>query len=140
MLAQELRKPVIKKFKERKVYLRLRDLAADLAEIILLSSFNRGVKYLFCVINVCTKYVWVKILMNKKVETVLDGFIKIVNKYKRKPNKLWIVQWRAVYNNTMHKWYDDNDVLIYSKYNEGKSVVAKGFVRNSNCKIDKNDS
>ena len=92
MLAQELRKPVIKKFKERKVYLRLRDLAADLAEIILLSSFNRGVKYLFCVINVCTKYVWVKILMNKKVETVLDGFIKIVNKYKRKPNKLWIVQ------------------------------------------------
>lgn len=47
MLAQELLKPVIKKFKQRKVYLRLKDLAADLAEIILLSSFNRGVKYLF---------------------------------------------------------------------------------------------
>ena len=40
----------------------------------------------------------------------------------------------------MHKWYENNDVLIYSKYNEGKLVVAKRFVRNSNCKIDKNDS
>ena len=40
----------------------------------------------------------------------------------------------------MHKWYENNDVLIYSKYNEGKLVVAKGFIRNSNCKIDKNDS
>lgn len=78
--------------------------------------------------------------MDKKAETVLDGFIKIVNKYKRKPNKLWIVQWRSVYNTITHKWYENNDVLIYSKYNEGKLVVAKGFVRNSNCKIDKNDS
>ena len=30
--------------------------------------------------------------MDKKAETVLDGFIKILNKYKRKPNKLWTVQ------------------------------------------------
>ena len=61
-LAKELHKPVIKKIKRRKVYARFKDnvWAADLAETSSLSSKNRNVKYLLCVINVFTKYGWVK--------------------------------------------------------------------------------
>ena len=57
-LAKELHKPVIKKFKRRKVYARFKDnmLEADLAEIQLLSSKNKNVKYLLCVIDFFTKY------------------------------------------------------------------------------------
>ena len=45
-----------------------------------LSSKNRGVKCLFCVIYVFTKYAWIKTLKNKKSKTVLHGFfIGIVN-------------------------------------------------------------
>ena len=57
-LAEELRKPVLKKFKRRKVYARLRDniWAANLAEMGSLSSKNKNVKYLLCVIDVFTKY------------------------------------------------------------------------------------
>ena len=53
VLAQELHKPMIKKFKRRKVYPRFKDniWAAHLAEMESLSSRKQGVKYL-CIINV----------------------------------------------------------------------------------------
>ena len=49
-LAQELHKPVIKKFKRRNVYARFKDniWAADLAEMGSLSSKNKNTKYLLC--------------------------------------------------------------------------------------------
>ena len=80
-LAQELRKPVIIKFKTRKVYSRFKDhiWAADLAEMGSLTSKNWGVKYLLCVIDVFTKYVWVKPLKDKNGKTVLNGVIEIVS-------------------------------------------------------------
>ena len=59
-LAEELHEPVIKKFKKRKFYVRFKDniWAADLAGMGSLSSKNKNVKYLLCVIDVFTKYVW----------------------------------------------------------------------------------
>ena len=38
--------------------------------------------------DVFTKYAWVKPLNGEKPKTVLNGFIKIVSIYKRKPHKL----------------------------------------------------
>ena len=50
---------------------------------------------MLCVINVFTKYVWVKPLKGKKVKTVLNALIEIVNESpNRKPNKLWVDQER----------------------------------------------
>ena len=59
-LAQELHKPLIQKFKRRKAYAGVRGntWAADTAEMGSLFSFNRGVKYLLCEINIFTKYKW----------------------------------------------------------------------------------
>ena len=54
-----------------------------------LSSFNHVVKCLLCVIDVFNKYVWVKLLNNKRAKTVLNDFIETVNKSKCKP-KLWV--------------------------------------------------
>ena len=44
-----------------------------------LYSKNRNVKYLLCVIDVSTKYAWVKSLKVKKSKTVLNASIEIVN-------------------------------------------------------------
>ena len=95
-LAEELRKPVTKRFKRRKVYARFKDniWVADLAEMELLSSKNENVKYLLCVIGVFTKYAWVKPLKDKKGKTVLNYVIEIVNESNRKLNKLWVDQGR----------------------------------------------
>ena len=67
-LAEELHKLVNKKFKRRKVHARFKGniRAVDLAEMESLSSKNKNAKYLICVIEVFTKYVWVKPLKDKK--------------------------------------------------------------------------
>ena len=79
---EELHEPVTKKFKWKNVYARLKKniWAANLAEIELLSSKNKNVKYLLCVINVFTKYAWVKpLIKDKKGRKLLNSFIEIVN-------------------------------------------------------------
>ena len=68
-----------------------------------LSSKNKNVKYLLCVINVFTKYAWVKPLKDKKGKTALNTFIEIVNEYNRKPNKSWIDQKRELINKLMQE-------------------------------------
>ena len=76
-LAEELHKPVIKKFKRRKVYARFKGniWAANVAERESLSSKNKNFKYLLYVINVFTKYAWAKPLKDKKGRTVLTAFV-----------------------------------------------------------------
>ena len=60
---EELNKPVIKKFKRRRVYDRYKDnaWAADLAEMGSLSSKNQNVKYLLCETDPFTKSAWVNL-------------------------------------------------------------------------------
>ena len=99
--------------------------------------FNCGGKYLLCLIDLFTTYSWVKPLADKKSKTVPDGFIEIVNQSKLKPNKLYIVLGREFYSNFMQSWLGDNDILLYSTYNEYKSVAADRFVRNLKGKIYK---
>ena len=89
-----------------------------------LPSKNKNVKYLFHVIDVFTKYAWVKHLKDKKGKTVLNAFIEIVNKSNHRPNKLWVDQGRKFYK-LMQEWLDNNDILMYSTHNEGKSVIAE---------------
>ena len=60
----------------------------------LLPSKIKNVKYLLCVIDVFTKYVWVKRLKDKKGKTVLNSSIAVVYESNRKPNKSWIDQGR----------------------------------------------
>ena len=91
-LAKELHKPVTKKSKKRKFYVRFKDniWPADLAEMDSLSSKNKNVKYLLCVIDAFTKNAWVKPVQDKKGKTVLHAFMEIVNESNCLPNKLWV--------------------------------------------------
>ena len=72
---------MIKNFKRKRVYARFKDniWVADVAEIGWLSSKNQGVKYSLCVIDVFTKYVWIKPLKDEKTKTVLHDFVERVN-------------------------------------------------------------
>ena len=136
-LAEELHNPVIKKFKRRKVYARFKDniWARDLAEMELLSSKNKNVKYLLCVIDVFTKCAWFKPLKDKKGKTVLNAFIEIVNESNRKPKELRVDQGREFYNKLMQEWLDNNDILMYFIHKEGKSVITEKFIKTLKAKI-----
>ena len=60
-LADELHKPIIRNFKKRKVYSAFTDniWGADLADMQLISKFNKGLRFLLCAIDILSKYAWV---------------------------------------------------------------------------------
>ena len=93
-LANELHKPVIKKFSKRKVYSSFKEniWGVDLVDMQLLSRQNKGIKYLLCVIDLFSKYAFVVPLKDKKGASVVKRFKKIVNEAGRQPNKIWVDQ------------------------------------------------
>ena len=81
-LANVLHKPIIKKFKKRKVYSSFKDniWGVDLANMQSLSKFNKGIKYLLYAIDLFSKYAGVIPLKNKKGTTIVNAFQKIISK------------------------------------------------------------
>ena len=75
------------------------------------------------------KYAWVKPLKDKKSKTVFRAFTEIVNRSNCKLNKLWVDQGREFYNELINELLDNNDILMYSTYNEGKLVITKRFIK-----------
>ena len=67
-LAEELYKPIIRKFEKRKVHSPFIDNIwdADVADIQLISKFNKGFRFLLCVIDILSKYAWVIPIKDKK--------------------------------------------------------------------------
>ena len=101
----------------------------------LLSKFNKGIKYLLCVIDLFFKYALVVPLKDKKGISIVNAFQSILNKSKRKPNKIWVHKGSEFYNASFKKGLQDNDIIMYSTNNEGKSVVAERFIRTLKNKI-----
>ena len=89
-LAGELHKPIIRKFKKRKVHSSFRDniWGVDLADMQLLSKFNKGFRFLLCVIDIFSKYAWVIHLKDKKGISIVNAFQKILKESNQKPNKI----------------------------------------------------
>ena len=131
ILADELHKPVIKKFNKRKVYSQFKDniWVVDLADMQSFGKKNKGIKYLLCAIDLYSKYAFVVPLKDKKGISITNAFNKIIKQFKRKPNKIWVDQGSEFYNNSFKKWLSDNNIIMHSTYNEGKSVVAERFIR-----------
>ena len=131
ILADELHKPVIKKINKRKVYSQFKDniWGVDLADMQSLSKKNKSIKYLLCAIDLFSKYTFVVPLKDKKGISIVNAFNKIIKQSNKKPNKIWVDQEGEFYNHNFKKWLSDNDIITYSTYNEGKSVVAERFIR-----------
>ena len=138
-LAEELHKLIIKNFKKRKVYSAFKDniWGADLADMQLISKFNKEFRFLLCVIDIFNKYAWVVPLKDKKGASIVNAFQSILKKSNRKPNKIWVDKGGELYNISFKKWLQDNDIAMYSTHNEGKSVVAERFIRTLKNKIYK---
>ena len=102
-----------------------------------LSRKNKGIKCLLCAIDLYSKYAFVIPLKDKKGISTVNAFNKIIKQYNKKPNKIWVDQGGEFYNHNFKKWLSDNDIIMYSTYNEGKSVVAERFIRTLKNKLYK---
>ena len=95
----------------------------------LISKFNKGFRFLVCVIDIFSKYSWVVLLKYKKDVSIVNAFQKILDDSNRKPNKIWLDKGSEFYNRSVKSWLQDNDVVMYSAHNEGKSAVSERFIR-----------
>ena len=100
----------------------------DLADMLLLSKFNKGFRFLLCVIDF-SKYAWVIPLKDKKGGSIVNAFQIISKESNHKPNTIWGNRGSEFYNSSFKKWLKDNDIEMYSTNNEGKSVIAERFIR-----------
>ena len=77
-----------------------------LADMHLLSKFNKGFRFLLCVIDIFSKYPWVIPLKDKKGISIVNAFQKILDDSKRseaedkgqKPNEIWVDKRSEFYN------------------------------------------
>ena len=82
-------------------------------------------------------------MKNKKGESIVEGFEKILDDSgnakhsNRKPNKIWVDHGSEFYNNKFKSFLKENDLEMYSTFNEGKSVVAERFIKTLKNKIYK---
>ena len=75
---------------------------------------------------------------DKKGVTIVTAFQSILKQSnRRKPNKIWVDKGSESYNVSFKKWLRDNDIVMYSTNNEGKSAVAERFIRTLKSEIYK---
>ena len=119
-LAEELHKPIRKKFKKRRVL--VNGIDKILVDMQAFTKFNRGVKYLLAVIDIFSKYCWLIPLKDKTGKYVASASKTIFEE--RKPEKMWVDKGKEFYNN------DVKDLIeLYSTENEEKSSVVERWIR-----------
>ena len=72
----------------------------------LISQFNKGFRFLLCVIDIYSKYAWVIPLKNKKGITITNTFQKILKESNRKSCKIWVDKDSEFYNQSMKSWLE----------------------------------
>ena len=101
----------------------------------LVSKFNKGFRFLLCVVNIYSKYAWIVTLKNKKAVSIFNAFESVLKKSNREPNKIWVDKGDEFHNNAFKNFLQDNNVKMHSTHNEGKFVVTERFIRTIKNKI-----
>ena len=129
-LAEELHKPIIKKFPLRRVmvYGPNEIWSADLIDMREFSNDNKDYNYLLNVIDIFSKYAWSLPLKTKTALEVTKAFSNILTT-KNHPKKLWVDQGSEFYNKTFDNLLKNYSIEIYHTFNEGKAVIVERFNR-----------
>ena len=124
-LADELHKPVTRNFSKRLVISNGVDeiWAADLVEMQKFEKWNKGIKYLLMVIDVFSKYGWIRGLKDKKTETVSKAFDDILSG--RKPKMLWTDKGSEFISKHFKDFLKSKGIKLYHTENEEKSSVVE---------------
>ena len=103
----------------------------------LISKFNKGFRFLLCVIDIYSKYAWIIPLKYKKGIKITNAFQIFLAESNCKPNKIWVDKGSEFYNRSMKSFLQNNDIEMYSTHNERKSVIAERFIRTLKNRIYK---
>ena len=126
-LAEELHKPITRNFRKRRGIPKGIDKiwAADLVEIQKFRKWNKGITYLLMVIDVFSKYGWIKPLKDKKTESMRSAFDEIFKKNKRKPTMLWTDKGSEFVSKHFKEFLKKENIKLYHTENEEKSSIVE---------------
>ena len=135
-LADELHKPITRNFQKRSVISNgIDDIwAADLVEMQKFSKWNKGIRYLLMVIDVFSKYGWIRGLKDKKTETVSEAFDDIFERG-RQPKMLWTDKGSEFISKHFKDFLKSKDIKLYHTENEEKSSVVERWNRTMKNKM-----
>ena len=134
-LADELHKPIRKKFKKRIVFAKnVNDIfAADIIDMQSFARYNKGIKYILMVIDVFSRYGWAMPLRTKtgkEVAGVLENLFK-----KESPAMLWSDHGGEFYNQHLAKVLREYNIKLYSTENEEKASIVERWNRTIKTKM-----
>ena len=91
---------LLENLEKRRVYSTFKDniWGVDLADMQLFSKYNKGIRFLLCVIDIFSKYAWIVPLKDKKGISIVKAFQIILKQSNRKPNKIWLDKGSEFYN------------------------------------------
>ena len=97
--------PFLENSEKRRVYSAFKDIiwVADLADMQLISKFNKGFRFLLYVIDIFSKHASVVPLKDIKGVSIVNAFQSILKDPNRKPNKIWVDKGGEFYNNSFKK-------------------------------------
>ena len=129
--SRELHKPVRFKFKKRRVFSPGPNSiwAADLADLQKFSRSNKGYRYLLLVIDVFTKYGYIRPLKKKTGKATAAAFKDIFGEAKTSPKRMWLDKGKEFYNTKVNALFDEYNVKMYSTENELKSTIVERWIR-----------
>ena len=99
---EELHKTIIRKLNKRTHSPFIENnWCADLAYMQFITKFNKGFRFLLCVIDIYSKYAWFIPLKDKKGNTITNAFQQILDESNRIPNKIWVDKGSEFYIRSM---------------------------------------
>ena len=130
-IAKEIFSPIIKKFDRIKIIPHYKDecWSIDLIDRSSLSKYNKNYKFIFTIIDNHTKYAWAIPLKDKSGKSTTTALKSLIEKTKRKPDKIWSDRGKEFYNKTFLDFLKQNEIQIYSTNSDLKAVFVERFNR-----------
>lgn len=133
-----LHKPVQHKFPRNKYVLsNLNELwQADLSDLQSYSEYNDGYRYILCVIDVFSKYAFVRPMKNKKSTTVKECFASIFSEAKATPRHLQTDKGTEFISKDVQSFLKNYNINYYTTNNPDiKASVVERFQRTLKMKM-----
>lgn len=117
-------------FKRRRVIVQGIDYQweADLADVQNLSEFNKGIKYLLVIVDVFSRFLWVRCLKDKKAQSVIDAFKDILDG-PRHPKAIRTDKGTEFYNRYLKRYLKEKGIKIFYALNESKANFAERYIQ-----------
>ena len=101
----------------------------DLADLPSLTQQNEGYRYIFCCIDVLSKYAWVLALKRKTGPVLVEALRKTIDSSGRKPRQIRADKGGEFVNHQFKAFCKEQGIHFFVSQNETKAAIVERFQR-----------